>query len=389
MNNLEQLMINQPVINIGTLGSVSEGKSTLVKKLSGIVTQCHSREKIRNITIKQGYGNMKIFETPEGVLTTQEDGSENKLVNHISWVDCPGHMDRIQTALGSISLMDGVILIIGVKDKLEMKPQLIQHLLGIKMAGIKRLIVCLNKIDLVSKDVLLEYKKEVDALFDKYGIKPNYIIPTSFNKGIGLNWILNAIQELFNPTLWLEKTKDTPILKISRSFDINKPGMDWSDIKGGVIGGTITSGQFKVGDVIEIKPGRINKRTGVAIPIKTIIKSIQTGSTNLDVGYAGGLVAIGTDIDPFETKNDGLVGNICGVVNTLPETVSEISFDIEWIDKPAKLDNLSLLIGTRMCKAILDNTTFKLEKPMCILDKEQIIVCQDINGTIKVIGVKQ
>jgi translation initiation factor 2 subunit 3 len=282
--------------------------------------------------------------------------------------------------------MDGVILIIGVKDKLEMKPQLIQHLLGIKMGGIKRLIVCLNKIDLVSKDVLLEYKKDVDALFNKYGIKPNYIIPTSFNKGIGLNWVLNAIQELFNPTILLEKTKDIPVLKISRSFDINKPGTDWIDIKGGVIGGTITSGQFKVGDVIEIKPGRINKRTGVAIPIKTIIKSIQTGSTNLDVGYAGGLVAIGTDIDPFETKNDGLVGNLCGYA--LPEIVSEISFNIEWIDKPVKLDNLCLLIGTRMCKALLDNEIFKLEKPMCILPKEQIIVCQDINGMIKVIGVK-
>lgn len=382
MSYLEELMINQPIINIGTLGSVSEGKSTLVKKLSGIVTQCHSREKIRNITIKQGFGNMKIFSAPDGTLSTQE----GKLVNHISWVDCPGHMDRIQTALGSISLMDGVILIIGVKDKLETKPQLIQHLLGIKLGGIKKIIVCLNKIDLVSKDVLLEYKKDVDVLFNKYGIKPNYIIPTSFNKGIGLDWVLNAIQELFNPNIWLEKTKDIPVLKISRSFDINKPGTDISNVKGGVIGGTITSGQFKVGDVIEIKPGRINKKTGIAMPIKTIIKSIQTGTTNLDVAYAGGLVAIGTDIDPFETKNDGLVGNLCG--DTLPEIISEISFDIEWTDKPVKLDNLSLLIGTRMCKVSLDNEIFKLEKPMCILPKEQIIVCQDINGMIKVIGVK-
>lgn len=382
MSYLEELMINQPIINIGTLGSVSEGKSTLVKKLAGIITQCHSREKIRNITIKQGFGNMKIFSAPDGTLTTQG----GKLVNHISWVDCPGHMDRIQTALGSISLMDGVVLIIGVKDKLETKPQLIQHLLGIKLGGIKKIIVCLNKIDLVSKDVLLEYKKDVDTLFSKYGIKPNYIIPTSFNKGIGLNWVLNAIQELFNPNIWLEKTKDIPVLKISRSFDINKPGTDLSDLKGGVIGGTITSGQFKVGDIIEIKPGRINKKTGVAMPIKTIIRSIQTGTTNLDVAYAGGLVAIGTDIDPFETKNDGLVGNLCGYV--LPEIVSEISFDIEWIDKPVKLDNLCLLIGTRMCKVLLDNEIFKLEKPMCILPKEQIIVCQDINGMIKVIGVK-
>ena len=92
---------------------------------------------------------------------------------------------------------------IGVKEKLESKPQLIQHLLGIKLGGIKKIIVCLNKIDLVSKDVLLEYKKDVDALFSKYGIKPNYIIPTSFNKGIGLNWVLNAIQELFNLNICL------------------------------------------------------------------------------------------------------------------------------------------------------------------------------------------
>ena len=54
MSYLEELMINQPIINIGTLGSVSEGKSTLVKKLAGIVTQCHSREKIRKFDFIRG-----------------------------------------------------------------------------------------------------------------------------------------------------------------------------------------------------------------------------------------------------------------------------------------------------------------------------------------------
>ena len=239
----------QPICNIGTLGSVSDGKSTLVEKLTGIKTQRYSSEKIRNITIKSGYANLKIWLTKDNKYTTTEN-IDNKLVNHISIPDLAGHSAYITTMLSSISLMDGAIIVIAVNEPLENKPQLIQHMAAAKLSGIKKIIICMNKIDLVTKQVLMERKKELDLLLNKYDIKPFIIIPTCFNKNIGINYVVNAIMKLFNPTEYLERTNENPFFIINRTFDINKPGTNWADINGGVLGGTFFKGKLKIGDEI-------------------------------------------------------------------------------------------------------------------------------------------
>ena len=197
---METIIKNQPIINIGCLGSVSDGKSTLVEKLTNIKTQKHSNEKHRNITIKQGYANMKIWENNDDYYTTNsniENYNNYNLVNHISFVDCPGHQELIKTMLSSISLMDGAIVIIAVDQPLNNKPQLIQHLAAAKLSNIKNIIICMNKIDLVKKDILYQRKQELDILLEKYDIKPFIIIPTCFNKKIGLNKI-NINENSFN-----------------------------------------------------------------------------------------------------------------------------------------------------------------------------------------------
>ena len=184
---MENIINNQPIINIGCLGCVSDGKSTLIEKLTGIKTQRHSTEQDKNITIKQGYGNMKIWKNtnpdlneinnmlnPVSLVQDLPTNSANslsskltdntiikstttlpisnpkdlmtvyyttdatvtnlnlnnkamELVNHISFVDCPGHQDLIQTLLTSISLMDGAIFVIAVNQPITKKNQLIQH----------------------------------------------------------------------------------------------------------------------------------------------------------------------------------------------------------------------------------------------------------------------
>jgi len=375
----------QPILNIGCLGCVSDGKSTLVDKLTGIKTQKHSQEKIRNITIKQGYGNMKIWKDNNNNYTTNNDG-DYELVNHVSFIDCPGHCDYVKTMLSSTSMMDGVIIVIAVDQPINKKIQLLQHLLVAQVNQINKIIICLNKIDLVEKHVVQDRKEELDEILLKYNIKPYIIIPTCFNKMIGINHVINSIMTLFNPNDIIKKYNDKPLFRISRSFDVNKPGIDWNKVIGGIIGGSLIKGTLKINDEIEIRPGIINKDKWT--PIKTKITSIKSDNINLDSIICGGLVALGTTIDTFYCKNDLLIGNVVGLVDNLPNVYTNIDITINYIDNLNMTDNIILYIGTNSFNAKVINKNnnklnLELNKPVCIHDNDNIIICNNNN---KIIG---
>ena len=166
-SDMKNELFTQPIFNIGCIGAVSDGKSTLVKETTGIVTPTHSKERERNITINQGFGNMKIWQHNDNYITTDSTvhSMDNyTLVNHISFVDCPGHQELIKTTLGALELMSGAIIVIAVDQPLTMKPQLMQHLAAAKLGSIDKIIICMNKIDLVTKEVLMKRKEELDII---------------------------------------------------------------------------------------------------------------------------------------------------------------------------------------------------------------------------------
>jgi translation initiation factor 2 subunit 3 len=321
-------------------------------------------------------------------------------VNHISFVDCPGHQELIQTMLSSISLMDGAIIVIAVDQPMAMKPQLIQHLAAAKLAKLTKIIVCMNKIDLVSIDTLREYKKELDNLLAKYSIVPYAIIPTCFNKRIGLSHLLNAIMKLFNPTDYLERIESKTYFAISRTFDINKPGTQWDEVSGGVIGGSLLSGKFEVGDKIEIRPGQISKGPNdqfVCQPIQTTILSIKTDTCDLKTIVPGGLIGIKTDMDPFYCKNDALSGSVAGLVGTLPNIYTSLTIDVklvtlfgfDWV--PTINDMVMLQIGTKISEAKLTQINgtcmlFDLTKPNVVVDNQHIIICKNIGKILRIVA---
>jgi translation initiation factor 2 subunit 3 len=401
MTQINTILNNQPIVRIGMLGSVSHGKSTFVNKVTGIKTQKHSSERTRNITIKQGYANMKIWSDGDDFYPTDSETAtmeDYTLVNHISFIDCPGHQEYIDTMLSSVNMMDGAIVIVAADQKLSHNPQLVQHLAAVSLYGVKKLIICINKVDLVERHIVMERKEELDSLLEQYNIVPHVIIPTSFNKMIGIKYVLESIMELYNPTEYLKNLEMNPVFKTSRSFDINKPGTDWNDISGGVIGGTLFSGSLKVGDTIEIRPGQVSKQkeTFVCTPFKTVIQSIKTDNTNLDSIIPGGLIAIGTDLDPFYCKKDNMSGNIVGRVGMLPSVYHIINimgtlvttFGFKWM--PKENDSVMLSIGTRMCEARLikynDVFTFELMKPVCIEDNMMIVICRTIDKILRIVG---
>lgn len=405
----------QPRINIGTLGSVSDGKSTMIYQLTGIKTQKHSSEKQRNITIKPGYANLKIWYCES---CNEYDSSSSEKMNlpckycdsdcilseHISFVDCPGHAELILTMMGSLSLMKGAVVVVSAAEPINKKPQLRQHLIASKMANLNNLIICFNKLDLITKELANERKKELDELLNELEIKPYAVIPTSFNKKLGLTNLLKAMMNLQKENLVFPSEENSsdkqPFFRITRSFDINKPGTNWEDVNGGVIGGSLISGELNIDDTVEIKPGIVSKgKDGKIIcqSIMTKIKSLETDGNNISKVIPGGLIGIGTEIDPYYCKNDMLSGSVMGKPGTLPDVFSEIKlkykklddFDGKW--EPKNGDTVFLQIGnisveSRLAKVNKENFIFTLLKPACIENNSKILICRKDDGILKIVG---
>ncbi len=383
----------QPIINIGMLGSVSDGKSTTVHSLTGIKTQRHSDEMKRNITIKPGYANMKIYKNNNDLNT--ESG---ELVHHVSFIDCPGHYQLIVTMMSCIRLMDGIILVVSAAEPIEKKPQLIQHIMAIKMSGIKNVIVLLNKLDLVKKSVAKERYNDLCKTLIKYEINPKIIIPVSMNHKIGTENLLKNIMKYMGPDLANIRKTQTPLFMISRSFDVNRVNINYNEIVGGVIGGSLVGGNLKVGDEIEILPGIVSKnQEGHTIykPHYTKITSLKSETTELEEITSGGLIGIGTTIDPFYCKNDSMIGMIAGLKGSMPQVYTEIIMnykeitfdDYQW-NKYRSMP-ITIIAGTnsidgQIIKFNDKYVNIKLNKPACIPDDSIIILCNKTHDAFNI-----
>jgi len=372
----------QPLLNIGLLGCVSEGKSTAVYKLTKTKTQKHSKELEKNITIKPGYANLKIFLDENNKLTLDKT---NNCSHHLSFIDCPGHHQLIQTMLGNINLMNGIIVVISVDTKLNKKPQLKEHLLAAKLANIDNIIILLNKLDLVKKEKVISFKEDLDNFLKKLDIKPKNIIPVCLSRDLGIDFILENIIKYFKPND--KNLKDTPRFTISRSFDINKSNCNFFDLNGGIVGGSLLQGTLKIGDNIEIKPGII--KDNIAIPLKSKIISLKSDSDSLDYIYPGGLIGIGTTIDPYYCKNDNLTGHLVGIEGSLPDNFLQIEIKLvatnneliqNWNPKINEIVNLQ--ISTRLVKGKIINNkktqiVFKLDTIICLDYGTNILLTQN------------
>lgn len=408
--NYSEKINHQPIINLGFLGSVSDGKSTAVYQLTGTKTQKHSSELKRNITIKPGYANMKIFKdsdnnyyssnsTKNSYVNDKEENCE--LVHHLSFVDCPGHHQLILTMLGSIDLMQGAVVVVSAAEPISKKPQLIQHLAAAKLAGLENIIICFNKLDLIPIETAIERKEELDMLLERLEIEPRVIIPTCFSKGIGVNNLLKYIMEIFCPSDIISQEKVQ--FRTTRSFDVNKPGTSWDKMTGGILGGSLITGKLKVGDNLEIRPGIIGKDSKgkvICTPLKTKLLSIQTDRETVTDILPGGLMGLGTDIDPYYCRNDTLAGNIIGIEGTLPSVYTNINvtynstsdFGGSWNPKVGNIVNLqigTLSIDSRLVQYKKKVCSFELSRPVCMDTDSLILISIKEESGLKIVGYGQ
>ncbi len=334
------MIIDQPEINIGMVGHVDHGKTTLTEALSGIWTDVHSEEIKRGISIRLGYADCLFMKCPEcstpQCYTTKKKcpqcGAKTKIIRRVSFVDSPGHETLMATMLSGAALMDGAVLVIAANEKCP-QPQTKEHLMALDIIGIKNIVIVQNKIDIVSKEDAVKSYKEIKEFVKGTVAEKAPIIPIAAQHNANIDILIEAIEERI-ATQKREKEK-TARMYLARSFDVNKPGTKPEDLVGGVVGGSIIQGKIKVGDEVEIRPGVRQEEENKATwkPITTKVTMLRAGNKTVKEVYPGGLVAVGTSLDPSLTKSDGLSGNILGAPGTLPDILDKLLLEVHLLDR--------------------------------------------------------
>ena len=149
----------QPEVNIGLVGHVDHGKTTLVQALSGDWTDQHSEEMKRGISIRLGYADATLRRCPDCAEpecytveeTCPEHGVDTDVVRTVSFVDAPGHETLMATMLSGASIMDGAVLVVSATEDVP-QAQTEEHLMALDIIGIENIVIAQNKIDLVDDE---------------------------------------------------------------------------------------------------------------------------------------------------------------------------------------------------------------------------------------------
>ncbi|GJU21076.1 eukaryotic translation initiation factor 2 subunit gamma-like protein [Tanacetum coccineum] len=339
--------------DLSTIGHVAHGKSTVVKAISGVQTVRFKNELERNITIKLGYANAKIYKCEDercprplcykAYGSEKEDSpfcdvpgfekSKMKLIRHVSFVDCPGHDILMATMLTGAAIMDGVLLLISAKETCP-QPQTLEHLAAIELMRLKHIIIVQNKIDLVQENVAVRQHEAIQEFIEGTVAQGAPVVPVSAQLKLNIDVLIEYIVKKI-PVPERNFTSPPQMILI-RSFDVNKPGCEEADLKGGVAGGSILKGVLRLNQTIEIRPGIVYKEKNGDIkcrPIYTKIVSLCAEKNELQFAVPGGLIGVGTTMDPTLTKSDRLVGHVLGEVGSLPDVYIELKVNFFLLER--------------------------------------------------------
>jgi translation initiation factor 2 subunit 3 len=402
---------HQPEINIGMIGHVDHGKTTLTKALSGEWTDRHSEEIKRGISIRLGYADVAFYKCPKCGDTKaysskpvcKECGGKAEFLRSVSFVDAPGHETLMATMLSGAAMMNGALLLVAANEDCP-QPQTKEHLMALSIIGVENIIIVQNKIDIVTKEEALNNYKQIKA-FVKGTIAENApIIPVSAHHDVNIDKLIEAIEK-YIPTPKHEG-KGPARMFVARSFDINQPGSSPEELKGGVLGGSIIHGKLEIGEEIEIAPGRKVELTGGKVAwerIITTIESLHAGGAELQKAKPGGLIAIGTKLDPALTKSDGLTGRVVGKPGTLPPVMHRIIMTTTLLERVVgaaedlAVENiktnepLMLSVGTATTVGVVTSargseSEVALKIPVCAEKGQRVAVSRKITGKWRLIG---
>jgi translation initiation factor 2 subunit 3 len=298
--------------------------------------------------------------------------------------------------------MDGALLILSATESCP-QAQDREHLAAAEIVGIDKLVVIQNKIDVVERQQSLENFREIQDFVKGTVAEGAPIIPVSAQRGVNTELVIEMIEKII-PTPKRELDKP-PLMPILRSFDVNKPGISADEILGGVIGGSISQGVFKVGTEVEIRPGIRVERGGRAYyePLVTEIISLNAAGRSVEKATCGGLIGVGTLLDPALTKADSLVGNIVGKPDNLPPVLNQLSIEVELFERAIGTKDLQevqkirtnealvLNAGTAVTAGVVtsardDVADISLRRPICTEVNTRVAISRRIGEGWRLIG---
>jgi translation initiation factor 2 subunit 3 len=389
----------QAEVNIGLLGHVDHGKTSITRALSGVWTDTYSEELKRGISIRIGYADTTFYKCSK----CKKFGVKEKCCNEkaekirtVSFLDAPGHETLMTTAISASSIMDGVLLIIAANENCP-QPQTKEHIMVLHALGIEKIVVIQNKIDLVAKEKAIENYKQIKKFLDDFGFKNAPIIPVSANFETNISALIEAIEE-YIPT---PKRDDSLPVKmyIARSFDINKPSSKIDKLNGGIIGGSLIQGKIKIGDVLELSPGikkSVDSEDTQTIKIK--VESLFSGNAPVKEVSPGGLIGLGTKLDPAITKGDRLIGNVLlepGLIKE-PKKIIKLSYQLferTDFDNPGlKIgEPLVISVGTATALGVISKVSghdiiLSLKRSICVDETSKIAISRKVNQRWRLSG---
>jgi translation initiation factor 2 subunit 3 len=335
--------------------------------------------------------------------TCPQCGSECEFQRAVSFVDAPGHEILMATMLSGAAVMDGAILVIAADEPCP-QPQTREHLAAIDIVGLRNVIVVQNKIDIVTREDAVRNYNQIQRFLEGSVAEDAPIIPVSAAHDVNTDLLVQAMEEYLRTP---ERDPGrAPRMYIIRSFDVNVPGTPLEDMVGGVLGGSVIHGSFGVGDEVEVRPGLpVRERNRLRMhELYTEVTSLHAGGGQVEEALPGGLVGMGTLLDPSLTKSDGLVGSLVGRPGTLPPVLSEVSLDVQLFETVvgsremervalvARGENLLLNVGTaktmgsvtRVSKEYLEAS---LTIPVCGEEGDRVAISRRVGSRWRLIGI--
>ena len=269
----EKFVRNKPHVNIGTIGHVDHGKTTLTAAITKVLAEQGKAQAMKYDEIDKAPE-----EKARGITINTTHVEYETDARHYAHVDCPGHADYVKNMITGAAQMDGAILVVAATD--GPMAQTREHILLARQVGVPRMVVFMNKCDMVDDDELLDLvEMEIRDLLTEYGFEGSEtpVIRGSALKALeGDPKYVDAIKELMNAV-------DTWIPTPER--DTNKPFlMSIEDVftitgRGTVVTGRVERGQLKLNDEVEI--------VGIKPTKKTVVTGIEMFKKSLDYAEAG------------------------------------------------------------------------------------------------------
>eukprot|EP00245_Coleochaete_scutata_P014263 TRINITY_DN6025_c3_g1_i2.p1 TRINITY_DN6025_c3_g1~~TRINITY_DN6025_c3_g1_i2.p1 ORF type:complete len:335 (+),score=80.57 TRINITY_DN6025_c3_g1_i2:152-1156(+) len=312
------------------------------------------------------------------------------------------------TMLNGAAIMDGALLLIASNESCP-QPQTSEHLAAVEIMQLRHIIILQNKIDLIQESVALGQHEAIQKFIQGTIANDAPVVPISAQ----LRYNIDAVCEYIvkKVPVPVRDFVSYPEMIVIRSFDVNKPGAEVDDIKGGVAGGSILKGVLRVGQKIEVRPGIVTKDGDGGIkctPIFSRIMSLFAEQNVLQFAVPGGLIGVGTTVDPTLTRADRLVGQVLGAVGKLPDVFVELEVNFfllrrllgvrtKGTEKQGKVTKLakaevlmlnigSMSTGARVLAVKNDVAKLQLTAPVCTKSGEKVALSRRVEKHWRLIG---